>query len=644
MFRKLLLIFSRSVGLLLLVALVHGPAIRPAQAAAPSDQAPALNAQIAAGDQAVPPSLGNIVVSADDRENATPTAWWVFSGQTVADASAFISANNARIVDIQLEAVATPLRFTITYVSNAGAYAKAWWWYVDVDEPTLTTHLTNNNARLVSLKAYDIGGGQIRFAAVMISNTGADAKGWWWYYDQTVASLTSLWQTNGARLVQINAYVTAGQTRYAAVMISNTGADARSWWWYVNATVGDLITHLNANNARLIDLDRDPTTGNYNAIMNGCSTGCPLWWWYVNTTGQQLLDNAAQNGSRIIDLNSQPGCGSTCYSYVMINNSNDITSRVGELLRNGTDGTKGLYLKEVNGPVLANLEDSWVFEPASTIKAAVHVYAMHQIEMGAAHLTDFITKYLPPATGSCPGNTPNGTETLNVALGEMMRHSDNTRTREVSDTFGVANIVTYAQGFGMTNTHINHVIGCGGPPPNQTTLADLGTLYEKVANGTLLNSSDRATFYSLMAGKSEYLLEGFDWTGLWLTDIPNLINQEAPVGMPASVKNFFKNHMNLAYKAGNYKICGATCATFVDHISIAGWAQIPYCSGRNLTTPKQYVFGVFINNSTSDTTSAATFNATKAELLREQIHAGLASCVNANLTPGMPAVLNLLLN
>ena len=83
--------------------------------------------------------------------------------------------------------------------------------------------------------------------------------------------------------------------------------------------------------------------------------------------------------------------------------------------------------------------------------------------------------------------------------------------------------------------------------------------------------------------------------------------------------------MDLAYKAGNYKICGATCATYVDHISIAGWARIPFCSGGAFTT-KQYVFGLFINNSTSDTTSSATFNATKAELLREQIHAGLASC------------------
>ncbi len=431
--------------------------------------------------------MTTVITSSDDRENATPTGWWVYSGQTVADITNFINTNNARIVDIYLEAVATPRRFTVTYVPNTGAYAKSWWWYVDVDEPTLSAALTANNGRLIALKAYDIGGGQIRFTAVMISNTGADNKAWWWYYNKTVGDLTTLWQANTARLVQINSYVTGGVTKYAAVMISNTGADARSWWWYVNATVGDIVTHINANQARLIDLDRDPTTGNYNVIMTGCSTNCPFWWWYVGSSGQQMLDNAAQDGARVIDANTYAGCGGTCYSYVMINNSNDITSRVGQLLRNGTDGTKGLYLKEVNGPVLANLEDSWVFEPASTIKVALHLYTMHQVQSNLTHLTDNLVKYVPPLSGSCPGNAINGTETISVALGEMMRHSDNTRTREISDTFGVNNVIGYLESFGVNHTHINHIIGCGGPIPNQTTLDDLGTLYEKVANGTLLN-------------------------------------------------------------------------------------------------------------------------------------------------------------
>ena len=572
------------------------------------------------------------VVNTDDRENSTPTGWWVYSGQSPTNITNFIIANNARIVDLYVESTSPSFVFTVTYVSNTGAYAKGWWWYNNVDGATLSGLLTTNNARLIVLKAFDVGGGVIHFAAVLISNTGTDAKSWWWYYNQTTASLTTLWQNNTARITQVNSYVTGGQTKYAAVMISNTGADAKGWWWYVNATPSNIVTNINANNARLIDLDRDSATGNYNVIMESCSTGCPLWWWYVGMTGQQLLDLSAQNGSRIIDTNSYSGCGGTCYSFVMINNSNDITSRVGQLLRNGTDGTKGLYLKEVSGPVLANLENSFVFEPASTIKVFLHAYAMRRVQDGFTSLTNVVNTYAPPVSGSCPGNTVSGTETLSTALGEMMRHSDNSRTRVISDTFGANNAIAFAQANGINNTHINHVIGCGGPIPNQTTLDDLGMLYEKTANGTMLNATNRDLFYSLMAGKAQFLLEGYDWTGLWSTDIPNIINQEAPPGMPASLKTAFQNRMNLAYKAGNYKICGSTCATYVDHISIAGWAQIPFCGASNPPS-RQYVFGIFIYNSTSDTTSSNTFTATKAELLREQIHAGLASCFNQLYLP-----------
>ena len=64
-------------------------------------------------------------------------------------------------------------------------------------------------------------------------------------------------------------------------MISNTGSDNIGWWWYVNATPADLVNYLNTNNARLIDLDIDPATGKYNAVMVSCSTGCPMWWWWV---------------------------------------------------------------------------------------------------------------------------------------------------------------------------------------------------------------------------------------------------------------------------------------------------------------------------------------------------------------------------
>jgi len=417
-------------------------------------------------------------------------------------------------------------------------------------------------------------------------------------------------------------------------MVDNTGTNNMSWWWYVNTTVSDLVTLSTANNARLVDLDPYPGSGNYNAIMTSCSAGCPLWWWWVGVPENQILNYAFQDGARIFDVNSHAGCGGTCYDMLFINNSNAITSRVGEMLRNGTDGTKGLFLKQVNGPVLANLMDSSPFEPASTIKAVVHLYAMRALQSGPDTLETLINRYIPPVGSSCPGNTLNGTESIQVADREMLWHSDNTRTREMVDHYGVANINNMALALGMPNTSINHIIGCGGPVPDQTTLDDLATLYEGVANTTWVNSTYRSLFFSQMPGKAQFQAEGYDWTGLWLTDIPALISQEAPADMPAVVREGYRNQIELAYKAGNYKICTyGPCSTYVDHISIFGYAQIPFCDAGG---PRQFVFGTYLYNSTSDTSSSATFNATKAELLREQIRAGLASC---DLKLFLPAVI-----
>jgi hypothetical protein len=567
----------------------------------------------------------------DDRYNSNPTGWAVYEHQTATDVTNTINSGY-RLVDISIETYTPGWTFTAVYVHNSGSYAKSWWWYYNVDVTTLSSDLSTNNARLISVKAVDTGGGAIRFAAVMIANTGADAKAWWWYVGESISNLSSLLTTNNARMTQVSAYATGGTTQYVAVMISNTGADAAAWWWYVNLSGSSLASLLSTNVARLIDLDVDPSTGNFNAVMVSCSTACPMWWWYYNVTTANLLSIAGQDGARIIDASTTSGCGDRCWSFILINNSNAITSRVGEMLRSQTDGTVGLYLKQVGGGVLANLMDSSVFEPASAIKAVTHLYTMRQLQAGTVSLTTLITKYLPPVGSSCPVNTPNGTETIQTADREMMWHSDNTRTRELNDYFGYTNVNLMASSLGMVHTSINHIIGCGGPIPDQTTLDDLAVLYEGVANGTFVNAAHRSLFFSQMAGKSQFASEGYDWTGLWTTDIPNLINQEAPASMTAADRAYFRSQMDLAYKAGNYKLCGPSgCnVSYVDDVAIFGWAKIPFCDAGG---PRQFVFGTYIYDSTSDTGSTAAFNSTKAELLREQIHAGLASCGNRAFLP-----------
>ena len=573
----------------------------------------------------IPAPLYLRAAPSDDRDNSTPTAWVIWAHQTAQQVTDTIQSGY-RLVDIYVESTSPSHRFTGVYVANSGSYEKNWWWYYGVDGATLGNALSTNNARLISLKAYDIGSGQIRFTAVMIRNTGEDATAWWWYYNVTPTDIGNLISTNQARLTQIHAYETGGQTRYAVVMVDNTGLASKAWWWYYNVSMTTVANAIQNNNARLVDMDINPVTGNLNVIMNSCASGCPYWWWYVGIPEDQLLHVVNQNGARVIDVNDYPGCGSTCYDLLLINNSNAITTRVGEMLRNGTDGTKGLYLEEVGGPVLANLMNDYVFEPASTLKVAVHLHTIQQIrDNPAVNPFTQIPQYQPTTPeNSCPSNIVIGSESIFDADRAMMWRSDNATTRELVDYFGATNINSTITSIGMVDSSINHVFGCGGPTPNETTLDDLATLYRGVANGTLLDGYDRALFYTQMAGTYQFISEGYDWTHLVDTDVPLIIDQEAPTGMPTALKNAFEDDILLAYKAGNYTICtSGGCATYVAHVSIFGYARIPFCDAGG---PRNYIFGLFINDSTSEDALGDTFEATRAELLREQIRNGLASC------------------
>ena len=585
------------------------------------------------------PALAHAENSSDDFENNTPTAWWTYYGQSVNQIASLITQNNARLVDIQPES-SSGTTFTVTMVSNTGAYAKTWWWYVGRTEAQVTSEWQANKARLVSLKAYDTGGGKIRFAVIMIANTGPDERNWYWYYGKSVSEISSLLETDKARLIAVDPYTTGGKTEYSAIMVDNTGANATAWWWYINVSPAALANLYSQNKARIFYLTNG-SSGKLNAIMEDCSKGCSEWWYYFGLKGSAILDTAFQNGARLINAASYPGCGGTCFAGAMINNSNAITTRVGNLIRSsGTSGTEGLYLEKVSGPgpngVLANLEDNVVFEPASTIKVVANLYSMHEVQSGAIKLTTPIKHYVD-GPESCPVPTISGKEPLGTAIREMMWHSDNSRTAEITDHWGFTNLNKYAKSIGMTDTAFHEYVGCNGNP-NMLTLDDAGTLYADVAKQDVLNAKNRGIFYSNMAGRAQFESEGYDWTSVWSTDIPNLIDKVAPAGTSAAQKQAYWNAMNVAYKAGNYVLCANDYCTNVDEdISIAGWFQIPFCTDSG-TTYSEYVWGIMFANkpydgwtSTTVTPTDKTFTKAKSELMREQIQAGMASCQGKSL-------------
>lgn len=592
--------------------------------------------------QEAAPALAHAENASDDFDNSTPTGWWIYTGQSATDVAKTITTDNARIIDIEVDNF-SPYTFTVTYVRNTGAYAKAWWWYYGKTATEVGSLLTANKARPISLKAYDTGGGNILFAVVMIANKGADKRAWWWYYGQTPSDITTnLTDNKPARLIALDSYTTGGETLYTDIMIANKGSEDTAWWWWYNVTPETISSKVQAESSRIIYLS-SAGNGNFNAVMEACAKGCSEWWWYYGEQGQTILNLANQNGARMVNLTSYPGCGGTCFAGAMINNSNAITTRVGNLIRNGgIQGTEGLYLEKVNGPgtpgVLANLENGVAFEPASTIKVLANLYAMHRVQTGAIKLTTPITHYMN-LPDSCP-NPPTimGTEPLGTAIREMMWHSDNARTREITDHFGDTNINNYAKSIGLMNTGFHEIVGCVGKTPDSLTLDDAATLYAGVANQDFLNAKNRGIFYSNMAGRAQYESEGSDWTGIWDSDIPDIINEVAPAGTTGAQKTAYMNAMNVAYKAGNYVICtDNSCSDIVEDVSVAGWFQLPVCTASG-TTYAEYVWGImFANEPTSgwsgsfNTQTDLNFTTAKSELMREQIKAGMASCNGRSL-------------
>jgi len=287
--------------------------------------------------------------------------------------------------------------------------------------------------------------------------------------------------------------------------------------------------------------------------------------------------------------------------------ADDPEDRVKTILEdNSVGGTVGLYLQEVNGAVLADHNESFIFEPASTIKVTHFVNALDRID-SEFELTDSVD-YFQDLDGSCPLDTSPASDTLEFGLTRMMVNSDNSWTQAFRVLLGENNINDTMQALGMTDSLTQNRIGCGSNPPvdnavdmpNQLTLVDAGMLYEKVANGFLdLDSTN--IFYDIIDNDNGRL---------------NTIIDQEVTGLSSDGLTDFKSKRDSALKAGSY---GLSTGLFR---STAGWAELPFKDNTCNVVLQEYVFGVFIN--AADSLGPQDDIRTQGiELFREEIRAAL---------------------
>ena len=255
-----------------------------------------------------------------ERSASNKARWYQRTNITVDQLADFVKEKKARIIDLDINST-SPFRVSASMVENSKDQKSAWWWYYGLTEQQVKTHLNNNKARLLDLEVYQVNG-KTRFAVVMVPNTGSKAVSWWWYYGKTPKQLNDLLDDNKARLTDIERYRSGNSTRYAAIMVKNTGKHATDWWWYYGQELDQLNGKLKRKKARLLDVERYKTSKGerYAAILVPVDKSSTNYWWhYHGVTADKAVELARHHSARLVDIEPSSK-GTSGYSAILVDN------------------------------------------------------------------------------------------------------------------------------------------------------------------------------------------------------------------------------------------------------------------------------------------------------------------------------------
>lgn len=601
----------------------------------------------------------------DDHSINVPTSWWTYTNVTAAQVSSYLTANSARLTDLEVYSVSggTP-RFTVRMVPNSGVYAvPGWWWYYGLTAADVTTRVNANNGRLIEVEPYDIGGGVIRYAVVMVSNTAGAARAWSYLMGVSSAQISSHITSSGHRLIDLDTYTEGGVKKYTAALVANTGTDAKSWQWWINMSPSGIANKVSSFNGRIVKLERQ-ADGKYSFVqVKNTGSDSSAWWYQYGFSSMADLNNyGLQLASRPVDITTYVDTnGKRRYDASFIDNANDSTRRMRSLLgstfldANGNP-TKGIfesYLKQVNSSVKVDLNSGRRAETASALKSLHLLHSMQQVEAGNDVLNSAFTYYeYDPIAGkdACPDpskeNATNKRTNYNFETGldEMMRISDNRTTRGTVLRYGgFTPFNATATAAGMGSTTLRHNIGCaywnfttGNYDPaarrNDTSAADLARIYEGVYNQTLLTNTNSA--------RDEFFESANPNVGA-SDALQAIINQEAAALGKSAIAAQFGSLVKTWGKGGSYGTClgdnNGGCGQMVIVRSGAGLIQIPG-KARGLISYRTYSFGRLISdtpvscwedydtpgtNCQEDVTYTNAYSAAANELYRDEVRAAL---------------------
>ena len=374
-----------------------------------------------------------------------------------------------------------------------------------------------------------------------------------------------------------------------------------------------------------------------------------------------LNNYALQFAARPVDIVSYTVNG-TCayYDATFIDNANASTRRMrnefNAFVEPQTQTPRGIFaavLKRVDGSISVDLNRGRQAETASALKVLHLLHAMRQVMHGVDTLNEAFDYFNSPPFGYDPNYPPEDhcpdpnfeieanreSSTLQPAMDQMMAISDNRIARGVVIRAGksFAPLNTTAQRAGMVGTTLRHNIGCAYSLPgsnyyspgtlrNNTTAADLASVYEGVWTGRILGNANGARDAFLQAANPS--------TGA-SESLQAVINQEAAALGKSAIAANFGSQVQRWSKGGRYGTCLGNpqnpydCGQRVLILSNAGLLALPVKT-NGVVALRYYALGSYVSDvpvsafgGSEEDAMRTEYARIRDELLRDEIRAAL---------------------
>lgn len=441
-----------------------------------------------------------------ERHRSVPTGWQWWKNRTASQLRAH-EGTKFRVIDLEVDSGA-PHRFSATLVRNAGGHARDGSWFYARTPSGADSASKGQGRRLIDIEVYRRFG-KLRFAGVTVPNQGDSGKFWDWGHGHTAEQVGQRVAQYKLRLIDIEAYETSAGRRYAWVGISNHAEDARAWWWYLNQTAASVQKRAVEHGARIVDLERRGDRWNVILLRNDEAVHSRH---VLRVKPGRLARLVASNGLRITDLERH----GDRFSAVAIDNVAPESGRIRDVVNDGIYGRGffGAFSKRVGGKTYVGLAHRTRYQPMSVQKLLPLLYAMDAWDRGEVSLSDTLFWTFPKNNvkePACPGHdgpTQTTATTLGLTLRRAMWESLNLAHEELLLEYGPDTIAARARALGLKATRLYY--GCHHPGQknwlaNRSTLADMGKLFEGVDLGTFFPNQGqvvRDKFYELVADPS----------------------------------------------------------------------------------------------------------------------------------------------